>query len=362
MSVGIYTKKYIFGTGRIFLLSILLSACASQLHSPARDHVLKIYPAPPDTTRIQYLTSISTSTDITGKRSAFMEYVLGEEQQQAINKPYGITSRPGKIYICDTMLGGLEIIDLKNSGFEFFQPEGLGKLRKPINCFVDANGMLYVADAERNQIVIFSQNGNYLAAFGIGEEGRPTDVAVQGEYIYVADIRNHSIAVIDKDSRKVIRRLPELEEGEEGFLNQPSNLFIRGHRIYVSDFGDFKIKIYDLEGNYLSSIGSYGRQTGQFVRPKGIAVDEQNHLYVVDAGFENVQIFNPNGELMLYFGGAYKTPGDMWLPAKVAVDYENTAYFQNYVNSAFDLHYLIYVTNQYGPDKVNVYGFVSPKK
>jgi hypothetical protein len=78
----------------------------------------------------------------------------------------------------------------------------------------------------------------------------------------------------------------------------------------------------------------------------------------VDAGFENTQIFNKEGKLMMFFGGSYKGDGDMWLPAKVVIDYDNLKYFQNYVDPGFTLKYLILVTSQYGPDKLNIYGRV----
>ena len=63
----------------------------------------------------------------------------------------------------------------------------------------------------------------------------------------------------------------------------------------------------------------------------------------------------------MFFGGPYKGPGDMWLPAKVIVDYDNLDYFRQYVDPKFNLKYLIIVSNQYGPDKISVYGAVSPK-
>ncbi len=85
------------------------------------------------------------------------------------------------------------------------------------------------------------------------------------------------------------------------------------------------------------------------------------NLYVVDAAFENVQIFNPEGELLMHFGGSYEGAGAMWLPAAVEISYDNLSYFEPYVDESFRLKYLIYVTNQYGPAKLNVYGFVEEK-
>src|SRR5208337_3284128 len=112
----------------------------------------------------------------------------------------------------------------------------------------------------------------------------------------------------------------------------------------------------------ITSIGSYGTGTGQFVRPKGIAVDKEMNLFVVDAGFENTQLFNNKGQLLMFIGGPYKGPGDMWLPAKVIIDYDNLKYFKKYVDPKYDLKYLVLVSNQYGPDKINIYGAISPVK
>ncbi len=64
----------------------------------------------------------------------------------------------------------------------------------------------------------------------------------------------------------------------------------------------------------------------------------------------------------MFFGGHYSKPGDMWLPAGVAIDYDNLQFFSEYVDKRFDLQYLIFVTNQYGPEKISVYGFVKPAK
>jgi hypothetical protein len=98
------------------------------------------------------------------------------------------------------------------------------------------------------------------------------------------------------------------------------------------------------------------------MRPKGVAVDNKSNLFVVDAAFENVQIFNKDGRILMFFGGPYKKRGDMFLPADVTISYTGLDYFSKYVDDSFILKYLIFVTNQYGPDKVSVYGFVEPVK
>lgn len=347
----------------VLLFLILLPACSPRFGKQLAGDQLIIYPAPPDTTRIQYLTSFSNSVDVEGDRSTLARYIMGDDPGKPIVKPYGVFVHKGKVYICDTMLGGLEIIDLKTKQFYYFEPGGLGQLKKPINCFVDDENYLYVSDSKRKDVVVFDQNLNYAGHFGDPTKMKPTAVYVAGNCIYVTDIAMQRVHIYSRGDYRLLKSFPENEIPKtDPFLSQPTNLFVHKDRIYVTDFGAFKVEVFDMEGQFIRTIGSYGRALGQFVRPKGLAIDKNDILYVVDAGFENVQMFDLQGRLLMFFGGPYEGPGGMWLPAQVHLDYENLEYFERFVNPAFKLRYLIFVTNQYGPDKLSVYGFVEPRK
>lgn len=347
----------------LFLLSMILiqAGCSRHLNSMSSTHPSIIYPAAPDTARIQYLTTFSSSENTGSRQGAFSKFLFGNSPVKQIKKPYGIAVHNGKIYICDTGLGVLEVIDLKKNSFDYFNPQGKGKLKLPLNCFVDDEGIVYVADGNRLQVVVYDSQGNYLGAFGETDKFKPTDVFVSGDKIFVTNVRNNKVLVYSKHTHKLLSSIPDIESGQPGYLYSPVNLYVTRDRIYVSDIGDFKVKIYTLEGKYLSSVGGNGTDPGQFVRPKGIAVDTDGNLYVVDASFENTQIFDKEGHVLLFFGGPYKGKGDMWLPAKITIDYSNLQFFQKYIDPAYKLNYLIFVTNQYGPDKVNVYGAIRPK-
>ena len=347
----------------LFLVCLILidASCSRHLNRMSAHKEAILYPSLPDTVRIQFLTTFSNSENSGDNQSAFSRFIFGKSPVKQIKKPYGIAVHDGKIYICDTGLGLLEVIDLEKNTFSYFDPQGKGKLNLPLNCFVDDDGKIYVADGVRLQIVVFDAQGNYIDAFGETDKFKPTDVFISGDKIWVSNIKNNRVQVYNKDTRSLLYTFPEVEQGQPGFLYSPANLYITPDRVYVSDLGDFKVKIYTHDGKYLSSVGSNGTSPGQFVRPKGIAVDHDGDLYVVDASFENAQIFDKEGRLLLYFGGPYKGPGDMWLPAKIIIDYDNLRFFQKYIDPAYKLNYLIFVTNQYGPDKVNVYGSIHAK-
>lgn len=344
------------------ILIILTAACSKKVSQTSAHRGAIIYPTPPDTARVQFLTAFSSSENTIGKQSAFSRFIFGESSVRPIKKPYGIAIHSGKIYICDTGLGILEIVDFQKNTFDYFDPQGEGKLKLPLNCFVDNDGKLYVADGLRMQVVVFDAEGKYITALGEADKYKPTDVFVTSDKIWVANIKNNKIHVYSKATNELLYTFPQSEQGQPDFLYSPANLFVTADKVYVSDIGDFKIKVYDHTGKFISSVGSNGTNAGQFVRPKGIAVDREENLYVVDASFENTQIFNKEGKILMFFGGPYKGPGDMWLPAKVVLDYDNLKFFEKYVDPAYKLNYLILVSNQYGPDKINVYGSISPKE
>ncbi len=320
-----------------------------------------IFPSPPAQPRVQFLYSFSSSAEIVGKRSGFIEYVVGKEPENPIDKPYGITVHKNKIYISDSMLPGLEIVDLSNKTFRYFAPGGLGKFKKPLNCALDSLDRLYVVDAGRRQIVVFDKDLKYMGAVNSGKNYKPTDIALYKGRVWVCDLGQHRIEVRDQKTLKVIKTFPETDNNSEDYLYSPTNIALYGDEIYVTDTGDTRVKVYDLDGKYIRSIGSFGKRAGHFVRPKGIALDRDGNVFVVDAAFENVQIFNNTGKILMYFGGGLPAKGYMSLPATVDIDYENLDYFKKYLIDGFKLKYLIFVINQYGSGKVSVYGFVEPE-
>ena len=185
---------------KIILIGILfttffLSSCSPKLATQSNNNNIVIFPPPPAKAKIQFLISISNSADVTKKRSKFSTYVLGKEQVLNINKPYGITVKNGKIYICDTMLGGLEIINLGKNTFQYFKPDGLGQFKKPINCDVDSDNNLFVVDIERKQILVFDYSNNFIQSFGEKELTKPTDIKIYGNKIFVSDIKSHKIFI-----------------------------------------------------------------------------------------------------------------------------------------------------------------------
>jgi DNA-binding beta-propeller fold protein YncE len=320
------------------------------------------YPRPPETPRLQYLTHLSGSEDAAQKRGGFERLVFGERQDaDEVVKPYGVAIHDGTVYVCDSKRNLVNVFNLKQGKFGSLGFKNEGALTKPINIAVDDGGHKYVADASRSEVVVFDDTDTYLRAFGGEDLARPVDLAAFGDKIFVCDAEACQIVVFDRARLQYLYRFGE-KGTAEGQFARPTNIAVdRDGNLYISDTINGRIQKCDPQGQHLMTIGKLGDGLGQFARPKGVAVDRENRLYVVDAAFENVQIFDPEGRLLLFFSEAGNQPGQLNLPAQVVIDYDNVTYFEQYAGEDFDVEYLVLVTSQYGPRKVNVFGFGQPR-
>lgn len=324
------------------------------------------YPEPPETPRIQFLASFTSESDLRKtekkKKGGFRSFVLGNEGEEkgpeALNRPYGIEIHDGKIFACDIKAASILIFDLKSREVSRLGSVSPGRLKKPINIFIDTDGTRYVADAVHRRIMVYDENDRYVRAYGDPELMKPVDVKVFQERLYVCDIENAQIVIIDLETGEELLRVGK-KGAREGDLYFPSNLSLDPDgNIYVGDTQNFRISKFNARGQFVRSFGSVGDAYGQFARPKGVAVDREGRIFAVDSAFENVQIFDQEGQLLLYFGGPGNDRGNLVLPAAVTIDYENVDMFKDKVAEGQEIEYLILVTSQFGLKLVNVYGFL----
>ncbi len=341
----------------LFFALIMLAGCTTtpepQPEEPKAGPVF--YPPLPNPPRIQFLTTFSGAADLKpAEKSELATFVLGKETQkdQELTKPYGVALHDGKLYVADTRGNGYAIFDLKENIFR-----AVGGLKKPINITFDAKGNKYITDTVLDQVIVFDPGDNRIKAFGETGKMKPGDVAILGNKLFVTDLKNHQIQVLDKTSGEFLYAIGS-PGSAEGQLIYPTNIAVGPDgNLYVSDTGNFRIEIFSPEGRFIRKLGEIGTALGKFARPKGISVDRDGRIYVVDAAFQNVQIFDSEGKLLMFFAEPGNGPGQLYLPTDIYIDYDNVAYFQPYAEPGFKLEYVILVSNQFGPNKVNVYGF-----
>jgi len=335
-----------------------LSACVTT-GEQGEETAAIFYPPLPQLPRLQFLTAINNEKDIGGGSSDFQTFLLGTpENTRQLVKPFDIDHEKGKLYVVDTNFRAVIVLNLVEHKFDIIKDAKGGPLQLPFSIFVDENGYKYVADKGRKQVVVFNDRDEFHRAFGAEGQFEPVDAVTHGNRVYVADLADHEVEILDKDTGEVIDKL-----GGKGAANgefyYPTHLAFdsQGH-LFVTDFLNNRVQEFDAEGNFVKFFGKLGDHPGAMPRPKGIALDDDGHLYTVDIAFELVQIFDEKtGDVLLGFGKFGPEAGGTWLPAGIDIDYDNIEFFSKYVHPNFRPKYLVYVANQAGPRKVNVYAF-----
>lgn len=325
------------------------------------------FPPDPNPPRVQYLTSISSSTDVqAAKGGGISSLLFGEDESEVeklIVKPYGILTRGTVVYLCDVGQGRVIKIDLAQKKFDFLKGDhGAGKLRKPVAIALDQEGHIFVADTFRKDVAEFDADGNYVKSYGRGVAANPVGVAADAEFLYILDNRSNSIYVIDRNADQVVREIGKTGNKDDSIALPTSLTLDDKGLLHVTNMLSGRLLTFDRDGHLMRGFGKVGDNFGAFSRPRGVFVDPDDGItYVVDAGHQNVQMFNESGRILMFFGDPGLPKGSLNLPAGVSVSKESVEFFRSFVDPDFDIQKIIFVTNQFGNDKISVYGFGQTK-
>lgn len=211
---------------------------------------------------------------------------------------------------------------------------------------VDAGGNVYVSETNKDRVVKFSAEGDYITKFGASVKnnfdvavlnsgqvavsssgtskialfdvnlaassrdfaGTSGNAAINGgfrgiavdnaNFIYVLDNAGGPGTAVKKfDARS---SSPVLQFGSNagsgpGQFRGATDLAVdnRNGDIYVVDSGNNRVQRFDRDGRFISEFGSAGRGNSQFDRPYGIAIDKDGYIFVADTGNKRLQKFAP---------------------------------------------------------------------
>jgi DNA-binding beta-propeller fold protein YncE len=298
-----------------------------------------IWPLPPDPPRVrwvaQYMDMAKVKQPIV-KKASWLEKITGTktmEERLELRKPYGVTTdKRGRMFVADTELKIVFMIDPKNKVVEQREGNSRAPLAMPVGVAVDSEDRLFVSDAALHSVICFSPSGSLIAHFGTTVLGRPGGIAIdrQRNRLYVTDAKESRIAVFDTASFKFLAYFgvpAKPGKRDNGAFLSPTNVALdRQGNIYVADTANYRVQVLDPAGKFLRAFGAQGDAPGEFIRPKGIAVDSQGHIYVADAEFNNFQIFTPEGHPLLAVGALGSEPGQFALVAGLYIDSEDQIY------------------------------------
>lgn len=239
-------------------------------------------------------------------------------------KVVGATTGEGNYEILDKVIGRLveihtkkQTLDKKPIRFDLvrYREKGDTPLFFPGKILADeASNRLFIADSTHHRIVVTDLNGKKIAIVGSGTPGYqngsfaetrfddPQGLALDGDILYVADRKNHSIRAVNLKDGTVTtaagtgvqtqetRYLNELQAATRTGLNSPWALVRDGRSLYIAMAGHHQIWRMDLATNRIGPFAGDGRENikdgppfaARFAQPSGLASDGQN-LYIADS-------------------------------------------------------------------------------
>lgn len=187
------------------------------------------------------------------------------------------------------------------------------------------DGSLYIVDSGNRRVVVCDTGGNVLQHIPLPDSSKPWGIAFAAGYFYVSDRQNGQIYLFNQN-RNLISAL-----GQSGSLNgqflQPKGLAVdENKRLYVVDAGNNRIQIFSPEGIFIRSWGGYGEGEGEFDNPSGVFSGPSGQLMITDSGNDRFQEFTAEGLFTSYGGGPGTEPGQFLNPSGVAVDEKGNLY------------------------------------
>lgn len=249
----------------------------------------------------------------------------------------GSNSAGDTIYITDGVNGRVKKCNSSGTCSVF-----VTGLQWPADVAVDSAGVVFVSDFYDFTVRKYSSGGASLGVFA-GVSGVPyvTDtqhyngpqgiaLAPDGGY-YVAETKGYRLIKLDRNG---VQQWAVGQPGIHGWDNghfgsgwagPEGNLAVDAvGRVYVPDTGNHRIQVFNPNGTYYRTFGSWGNDNNQFDCPAGVAINPANGtIFVSDKCNQRVQVYTGNWVYRMTLGVLDQTGSDnrhfAW-PQSLAID------------------------------------------
>lgn len=211
-----------------------------------------------------------------------------------------------------------------------------GWLHKPRAAAFDRDDRLYLADLT-DRIQTFDRDGKFLHSW------RTPDLNVDGPSgltvdrlgrLLVSDTHFYRVLVCSRKGEILFQIGDGIQGTTPGRFGYPTDTVIdKSGNFYVADYGDNdRIQVFSPEGKWLRQWGGHGYGLGEFLKPRALAIDDQDQIYVADSCNHRIQVFDTSGKLLAHWGTRGTDLGQMSYPYDLAIGPDDTLYVCEYGN------------------------------
>ena len=182
---------------------------------------------------------------------------------------------------------------------------------------VDANDRVYLITRSDARVIVYEQDGTFVAAWGEGVFTPRTHCIRFGldGAVYTVDDGNHTVRKFTPDGKQLMmlgtpgvatdtgyvqeKGISSITHGGPPF-NRPTGVACAPNGdLYVSDgYGNARVHRFSADGKLIQSWGEPGTGPGQFNLPHDIWVAPDERVFVADRENDRIQIFSLTGEFI----------------------------------------------------------------
>lgn len=180
-------------------------------------------------------------------------------------------------------------------------PAGWNLLETP-GVAIGPQQQVYIFHRGSHPIIEIDRSGKVVGSMGEGLIGAAHGVEIDRDgHIWVTDRADHTVLKLSEAGRvlMVMGRKGQAGEGDDTFDGPTDIAFAENGDFYVSDgYGNSRVARFAADGSFLTAWGKPGKGPGEFDLPHTVAVGPDGKVYVGDRENYRIQIFDPNGEFL----------------------------------------------------------------
>lgn len=206
----------------------------------------------------------------------------------------------GSVYLVDPSANHVAIFDSSGSwidelGEVWNAGSSTTQLNSPRGIAFDASGNIYVSDYNNDRVQIFAGDRTYRNTILVDS---PMRMAIYENELYVPSelecvVYIFNIANPMAPSLSATLGTVNYCGSSTALFNRPNGVAVNSNFIFVADRRNNRVKVYNRATRaYITSFGSSGSSNGKFYGPSDVALDAAGYIYVADRWNYRVQKFN----------------------------------------------------------------------
>ncbi|MEZ4572167.1 MAG: hypothetical protein R2849_17975 [Thermomicrobiales bacterium] len=214
-------------------------------------------------------------------------------------------AEPPLLYVSDVGNDRVQLLEADGPYVSEWSSGGDFDFQDPYGIAVDGEGYVYVIDRSDRRILKFDMFGQYVTTWKtFNADDQIAGIAVGGplDRVYVTEWERDEVHMYSKDGQFLGAF------GTTGIqltqFNTPMGIAADSTGIYVADYGNHRIQKFSGAGDFLDAWGSEGSGDEQFSFPFGVAVDSAGNVYVGDSFNNRIQKLDSDGNFVLNWGAS----------------------------------------------------------